>query len=273
MNTPTTVYLALSLGLLIIAAFVHAYSSSLSLAISPALSIVTILLPILGSLNALFNPRLHSISLASDNRIAKLAPLVLQVLQGLVTTILATLLFERVVPSPVMECMLDTQWMHMFRTHDAGGIRRIQDKFDCCGLNSVKDRAYPFPGMAPSSCAGTYGRRTACRGPWRGALQAAAGLDFAVVVVVFLMQLLSLRLMKEGTGWWNAWGSRYHGQGAEHRESRRPLLTGGSVIEDEATPSEAQNTDSRRYGGTNENGYGPRVEPSVVAERNTWVDD
>ncbi|KAF4467759.1 hypothetical protein FALBO_5354 [Fusarium albosuccineum] len=269
MLNPTLLYFVLSLVLIFLAVVVHVHSSSLSLAISPTLSILVILLPIAASLNTLFHPRLRRISLSSSSRTAKLAPLVLQVLQALATTILATLLFEHVLPSGTMECMLDTQWMHMFRAHDATGIRRIQDALDCCGLNSVVDRAYPFPGTSPSTCAQTYGRRTACQGPWRGALQTASGLDLAVVLTVGLMQIFNLLLAKDGSGWWNAWGTFRQGQATEHLESRRPLLTG--TVEEE-TPSEPSNTETRRYGGADDNEFGPRVEPSVVAERNTWAE-
>ncbi|KAF4970736.1 hypothetical protein FSARC_2293 [Fusarium sarcochroum] len=271
---PTILYLVLSLVLLIIAVFVHVRSSSLSLAISPTLSILTILLPIVGFLNTASYHRLRRVSKSSSSNLARLAPFVVQVLQALITTILATLLFEGIVPSRVMECMLDRQWMSMFRAHDGRSIRRIQDAFDCCGLNSVRDRAYPFPGTAPSNCAATYGRRTACREPWRGALQTLSGLDLVVVLGVGLVQILGLLLARDDAGWWNAWGNNHRGQTNQHHESRRPLLTGGgSVIEEEEEASERPERETRAYGGVNENQFGPRVEPSSVAERNNWTED
>ncbi|KAM0556823.1 hypothetical protein ACHAPJ_005883 [Fusarium lateritium] len=271
---PTVLYLVLSLVLLIIAVFVHVRSSNLSLAISPTLSILTILLPIAGFLNTSSYPRLRSVSKSSSSHVARLAPFVVQVLQALITTILATLLFEGIVPSGIMDCMLDKQWMGMFRAHDGRSIRRIQDAFDCCGLNSVRDRAYPFPGTAPSNCAETYGRRTACREPWRGALQTLSGLDLVVVLGVGLVQILGLLLARDDAGWWNAWGNRHRGQASQHHESRRPLLTGGgSVIEEEEEASDRPEREARAYGGVNENQFGPRVEPSAVAERNNWTED
>ncbi|KAM5355564.1 hypothetical protein ACJ41O_002210 [Fusarium nematophilum] len=266
----TILYVLLSIMLFGLAVSVHVRSSSLSLATSPAVSILTILLPIVAPLNALFQARLRRASISPPSRAAQLTPLVVQVLQALATTILATLLFQGVVPSAAMECMLDTEWMRMFRAHDASGIRRIQDAFDCCGLNSVRDRAYPFPGMAPSSCAETYGRRIACREPWRGALQTASGLDLAVVLGVGLMQILSLLL---GAGRWNTWGHRNGGQATDHRESQRPLLTGGSVIEEDEPLPQQQDSEPRGYASLSGNGIGPIVEPSVVAERNQWRDD
>ncbi|KAF5021373.1 hypothetical protein F66182_6562 [Fusarium sp. NRRL 66182] len=269
---PTVLYMVVSFVLLILAIVVHVYSSNLSLGISPTLSVLTILLPIAGFFNTAFHPRLSRSSSSSNNNVTKLAPFVVQVLQALVTTILATLLLERIVPSAVTNCMLDTQWTHMFRTHDANGIRRIQDSFDCCGLNSIRDRAYPFPGMAPSTCAETYGRRTACREPWRGAHQTASSLDLVVVLGVGLIQIFGLLLTKDGAGWWNAWGNRHDLQTNQHRESRRPLLTGVVEEEEEAAP-ERPERESRGYRSVNGNEFGPRVEPSSVVERNNWTED
>ena len=146
-------------------------------------------LPVLGFLNTAFYPSIRRATKSSSSGVAKLAPLIFQVLQALITTILATLLLERAVPSEMMGCMLDKKWMGMFRAHDARSIRYIQDAFDCCGLNSIRDRAYPFPNTAPSNCAETYGRRSPCREPWSGALQKLSLLDLSVVLVVGLIQV------------------------------------------------------------------------------------
>ncbi|KAF5532830.1 tetraspanin Tsp3 [Fusarium napiforme] len=102
MFNPAVLYLMLSLVLLIIAIIVHVSSSNLSLAISPTLSILTVILPILGFLNTAFYPSIRRTAKSSSSGVAKLAPLIAQVLQALITTILATLLLERAVPSEMM---------------------------------------------------------------------------------------------------------------------------------------------------------------------------
>ncbi|KAF6529986.1 hypothetical protein HZS61_001298 [Fusarium oxysporum f. sp. conglutinans] len=106
---------ALSLVLLVIAIIVHVRSSNLSLAISPTLSILTVVLPVLGFLNTAFYPSIRRATKSSSSGVAKLAPLIVQVLQALITTILATLLLERAVPSEMMGCMLDKKWMEQHR--------------------------------------------------------------------------------------------------------------------------------------------------------------
>ncbi|RGP63348.1 hypothetical protein FLONG3_9909 [Fusarium longipes] len=272
---PTVLYLTLSLALLIIAIIVHVRSSNLSLAISPAVSIVTIILPILGFLNTACYPSFRRATKASPSRVAQLGPFVVQVLQALIATILATLLFERAVSSDVTNCMMENKWMRMFRAHDASGIRRIQDAFDCCGLNSVRDRAYPFPGTTPSNCAATYGRRTACREPWHEALQTIALIDLAVVVGVGLVQLLGLLVDRDGRNWRNAWGVNRSAERDQHSENRRPLLIDRQIdiIEEEEAIPERPERESQGYGSLNRNESGPRVVPSPVAERNNWTED
>ncbi|KAH7256550.1 hypothetical protein BKA59DRAFT_450638 [Fusarium tricinctum] len=272
---PTVLYLILSLVLLVIAVVVHVRSSNLSLAISPTLSIITILLPIFGFLNTSLYPSFSRATKSSSNRVAQLGPFIVQVLQALIATILATLLLERAAPSGLTSCMLEKQWMSMFRAHDAGGIRRIQDAFDCCGFNSVRDRAYPFPGTAASTCAETYGRSTSCREPWQGALQTLSLLDLAVVVGVGLVQVLGLLFSKNGSQWMGSWGNDNHRQTSQHRESRRPLLIDRErdIIEEEDGALEQPERESQGYGGINENESGPRVVPSAVAERNNWAED
>ncbi|KAF4449151.1 hypothetical protein F53441_7547 [Fusarium austroafricanum] len=272
---PTILYLTLSLALLIIAIIVHVRSSNLSLAISPTLSIITIILPIFGFLNTTVYPRLSHRAKSSSSGVAQLAPLIVQVLQALVITILATRLLERAMPSEMMECRLDTKWMNMFRAHDASSIRRIQDAFDCCGLNTIRDRAYPFPGMRPSNCDETYGRRTACREPWAGALQKLSLLDLAVVLGVGLVQVLGLLLTKSNSNWWNTWGNHDRRQTSQHRESRRPLLIDRErdITEEEEAAPEWPQTVPQGYGSVNDNEPDPRVVPSSVIERNNWTED
>ncbi|KAK5080485.1 hypothetical protein LTR05_008596 [Lithohypha guttulata] len=42
-------------------------------------------------------------------------------------------------------CLSELQWKHWFQNKDDGVIRSIQEKFCCCGFNSMRDRAWPFP--------------------------------------------------------------------------------------------------------------------------------
>ncbi|PTB63902.1 hypothetical protein BBK36DRAFT_7141 [Trichoderma citrinoviride] len=262
-----------------VAAVVHFHSAHLSLPINPAITVLTVLLPILSLLNSYIYPTLLHSARHSSHPLHRLSPTILQTLQGLLTAVLATLLFEDVIPSATVECLLDNKWLRMFRAHDGESIRLIQDTLNCCGLNSVKDRAYPFPkkNQPWSMCYEMFGRDQSCRKPWRAALRSSAGADFGVVVAVGLLQILSLLMTREGTNWWNAWRSiNWRRQQRVHGSESRPLL---EDVTDADEVVERQDESSPRPRGyqslpANEQDNRPRVEPSPIHhERNAWSDD
>lgn len=99
-------------------------------------------------------------------------------------------------PSAALLCVLEGEWGARYRDEDGGAIRSVQDALSCCGLNSVRDRAYPFQrDGAPSTCADTYGRDVACRRPWAKAMQTNAGVDLAVVLAVGVLQVRSVDVL------------------------------------------------------------------------------
>ena len=104
-------------------------------------------------------------------------------------TIVATLAMTYLVPPSSLACGLDERWLSLYRAKNGKAIRAIQDSFDCCGLNSVVDRAFPFSGEK-SDCAGVYGRTKSCFAEWRKAEQTNAGLFVIVALVVFLIKVI-----------------------------------------------------------------------------------
>lgn len=172
----------------------HVNSVKLSLPLSSALTFLTILLPLLAAGNTFLLPYLTrkpspsskstSLALLTSPRSIQ----ILQVLQGIATTILATLYFQDVVPSQVRDCELSTRWQHLFRAKDVLSIKTIQDALECCGFRSVRDMAWPFP-PAEVQCAARFDRGLACQDPWTRALQSSAGVNLGVVLVVGLLQV------------------------------------------------------------------------------------
>lgn len=153
------------------------------------MTIIAIVLPLLAALNAIYYQRIaKSVDVTTRRKVFGIA---LQILQAIVTTVLATLFFSNVVPSSFRRCILGTTWQHLFSTHDAESIRRIQDTLNCCGFNTVRDRAWPFQGHPPSErqCAEIYERTTPCFEPWRTALQRSSGWEFGVVLTVGIAQV------------------------------------------------------------------------------------
>lgn len=168
---------------------IHFHADSLSIPISSALTILTAILPFIALVNAYIRPNLLLIAHQHPPpSLRRHLPTALQTLQALVSAVLATLLLQSSVPDSLfVRCALEDQWTRMFRAKDARSVRIIQDALDCCGFNSVKDRAYPFG--QPSTCPETYGRDRSCREAWKGAMQTSAGVDFGVVLAVALLQV------------------------------------------------------------------------------------
>jgi len=194
------IYYVVILALTAVAIYVQVTASNLSLPISKATSVLVILLPWI-ALGIKFYTRLTlSLNNNSSNKFSRrdrhvsslLHRLNLQgiisalhVIQSILTVVLATnLSYTMTKDGSTTDCLLQTRWQGMWSAHDRRGIERIQDAFDCCGFNSVKDRAWPR-----DTCPALYGRFSACRQSWETALRTGSGLDFAVCLVVGLYQL------------------------------------------------------------------------------------
>jgi hypothetical protein len=94
-------------------------------------------------------------------------------------TILATLSLTDIVPN----CGLEDQWKKLWRNKDADAIQRIQDRFSCCGFNTVYDK------LGADQCKRLYGRDRSCVGPWRQAQQMNSGLLFTVAGTIFVAKV------------------------------------------------------------------------------------
>ncbi|KAK3387319.1 hypothetical protein B0H63DRAFT_469781 [Podospora didyma] len=269
-----------------VAIYEHIQTVHLSLPVSPVLTFMTILLPLLAAINTLSLPSL--LQRAKSSASHYLLPVALQAGSLILTTILGTLLATDAIPSPVRECVLESKWKHLWQSHDGDHIRRIQDALDCCGFRTVKDMAWPFPvGSHPDdavSCVARFGRTAACKAPWEEALQRATGVDLAVVLAVAVLQGVGLLLTKvlassrngDNEPWWRRvlgwWFTRLGGGGDGDLEGRRrrPLLVGmmgsGADGVEEVGDSDDEayrGGDGQRRRGTNGyGGTGPRVEPS-----------
>ncbi|OLN87159.1 hypothetical protein CCHL11_03647, partial [Colletotrichum chlorophyti] len=264
---------------------VHISSTDLSLPFSPFLSFLPILLPIIGAANAFYYPRLLFNASRSPARSEQLFPAIIQSLQGILTTALAVLFLQSALPGDDLNCSLSTTWQRMFAAKDEYSIRRIQDSLNCCGLNSVKDRAWPFD--ADVQCPQRFGRDTPCMGRWRETTMRNAAIDLAIVLAVGVLQVLTLLFMQSASNWRHAWWaqgwSHLSDRPIEERERIRPLLAAATA--GTSSPSQNDSGDesdvpvtyrdlSPQYGTTGEgtrgrsrNGPG-RIEPSSL--RNVW---
>lgn len=112
--------------------------------------------------------------LASASSLAPFALLILSLVYG--------------VPSNVQRCAADQQWLRLFEHKDTS-IRTIQTRLQCCGLNSMHDRAWPFPAhnVDARTCERTQGYTIACGDVWRREEATAAALTAAASFLNWLM--------------------------------------------------------------------------------------
>lgn len=92
-------------------------------------------------------------------------------------------------------CALVSEWTGYFREHNGAAIKGIQDALQCCGLNTVRTMAYPFPGhgVGVDECARTTGRSASCLARWRGEEQAVSVWMLAVGVVLAAIKVCAIR--------------------------------------------------------------------------------
>ncbi|RYP89380.1 hypothetical protein DL770_004442 [Monosporascus sp. CRB-9-2] len=285
------IYLLIAAALTAIATYVQVNSSVLSLPLSTGTTVLAILLPLLATANFFYRPILQRAlqrrngSSASSTR--ELAPQALQLLQFALTVVLLTMSSEGFLPGGpgrgTVACGLEGTWQRLYSAHDGRAIERIQDAFNCCGYNSVRDRVWPPPPPPPphqpphqpppqSQCSTLYGRSTPCVGPWRAAMQRDAGLEFVVAAAVGVLQLVQLVLSRRRAA--RNRGARGYRQ-ITHRESADQADGLIANDEDGANHTGGEEDDDadrprRNYGAIDE-GRTPRLEPSHLGEeRNHW---
>ncbi|TQV98017.1 hypothetical protein V2A60_006283 [Cordyceps javanica] len=248
---PGIVYMTVSLILFAIAVVLHFHSLHLSLPIPRTVTVLTIILPVAAFLNAFVYPNLlrNSFSSPSDDdgddddggQFRRVLPAALQGLQAVVTAVLATVLAQGFAPSGgARGCALDAAWEALYEARDADAVRLVQDTLGCCGYATVDDRAFPFASLIQQTCAEIYGRDRACAGPWRAAMRTHAGVAFAIVMTVALMQIFGLVLMRPGTRWWTALRTpedEEEEEGEEGYHGEQTRLLGGQHESQRTAPS------------------------------------
>ncbi|KAH6645897.1 tetraspanin [Truncatella angustata] len=267
MPSPVLFYIILTFGLVAAAIYVLVSSSNLSLPISLGTRILTIILPVLATANVYLTPRLQSISRAQKGRaLAVLVPAILQVAQGILTVILATLAFEGLIPGVNLNCNLHNVWQQLWKSHDSRSIERIQDAFNCCGLVSLRDMSEPHHGTDTGMCSSLYHRSSPCAGPWTSAMQRNSGVEFGVAIAVGILQLLDLTLFRLGSVLSQSRrGFRPLLQSSRSGRDARLLENGPDEEDHTAEAEDVTESGTQDYGTTN-NGANPRVEPSNLGD-------
>lgn len=99
--------------------------------------------------------------------------------------VLAVLSGQSVFPNDLETSRTENQWKLWFRSKDKNSIQSVQNQLHCCGFNSMRDRAWPFPakGVDAAECQRSSGYLTNCGPLWQDLLRMAAGLSFGVSIM------------------------------------------------------------------------------------------
>lgn len=182
----TLAALLLALPALILSAIAWSRINSLSLPLPVALPALNVLLPVLTALATALSRRLLT---TLKNHVLRQVLPYLAYTTTLPPIALLILSLTYAVPSDLRSCASDTHWLRLFEHKDESSVRAIQTQLQCCGYNSMHDRAWPFPSRNTDArtCERTMGYTLACGGMWRHQEVVAAAL---VAVASFLNWLL-----------------------------------------------------------------------------------
>ncbi|KAI8944720.1 hypothetical protein F4801DRAFT_570681 [Xylaria longipes] len=253
----------LVIALIGIAIYVQVTSSTLSLPISTATTILTILLPLFAAANVIYTPFLNR--LTGSSTLQQLLLPALHIIQGGLAIIIATLAVQGFAPGQTLYCSLEGNWQRLWHSHDHRAIERIQNTFDCCGFHSVVDRSWP-----QRQCSDIYDRHTSCDRPWGAAMQRTSGLEFTVAVLAGIIQLAHLAyLRRRGAGGTTAHDFKHVPQRVEEGPSER-LIEEPYHDGDEDGAGVNHNGSQSATSAARDNA--PRVEPSGLGrdEANEW---
>ncbi|KIW06264.1 uncharacterized protein PV09_02736 [Verruconis gallopava] len=116
--------------------------------------------------------------------------------------VLATLAGTHISPVSGLRCGLDERWLAMFKEKNAI-IGKIQDAFQCCGLHSLVDKAYPFPNKerGADACVKMYNRQRSCFDSWQSEERLMAGLLLLVTIAVAVWKVIVIYMQTRGVSW------------------------------------------------------------------------
>ncbi|KAL2042324.1 hypothetical protein N7G274_004813 [Stereocaulon virgatum] len=217
----------LLLGLIIPAGIALYRIRAFAIPISRVTATATIILPVLTGISLRGAQRLASRSngsLTNAKPSLSWATIIIFMLLTIYETAIATLALTHMAPPSNLNCQLHQQWSRLFSNKDAEVIRRIQDRYQCCGLRSTVDMAWPFPDRSHpvTACRDAFNRQNSCLGGWRRDEQMTAGLMLLVAGVVFLIKPMIMVVHRTRHSfpsyWWPARGSSNAGGGADDED-------------------------------------------------------
>ncbi|KAM3071538.1 hypothetical protein ACMFMG_009418 [Clarireedia jacksonii] len=261
------------LVLTVIAGYSYYQIRTLSLPISQALALFTIVLPLVTGISTRGVRGLLQRRNSNEQNELTLPLIAVIGFQLIYETVVATLALTYMIPPETLNCGLNEKWQKMFDDKNARSIRGVQDSLNCCGLHSVVDRAWPFLNNAhdKGSCVDITNRSKNCFGAWRQAEQINAGLLLLVAIIVFIAKVFSLidlltNSSWKRSGWYRPIRKITDRDSSEPGENDNRALVRGRIEE----ANDEEDIESQPYRDddhSNRNAWdGPRVEPSLLSD-------
>ncbi|MCJ1398199.1 hypothetical protein MMC11_001396 [Xylographa trunciseda] len=174
-------------------------------------------------------------------------------------TVLITLA-SSALATPTLTCGLESRWRQLFVAKDEGTIRTIQERLECCGFRSVKDKAWPFPakGVGVQACVERFGWERPCEGVWTAKERSVLGMIIGVGVGVVMMKIVFFSAVRLRPEWF--YGER--GQNEYERVSAGRIVDEEGVDEDGSEGGRFLNQPERTVSGdrmANGHGQGERL--------------
>lgn len=145
--------------------------------------------------NKVLSRRTANVPNTLRSRIVSIADQLHSVLLTAIATVALTYLF----PDNILSCHLEQQWQSYFQAKDTQSIRAIQDGFQCCGLRSIRDRAWPFKDRnhGDNACEVQLGYRQSCFMPWSEQQQTASWMVFAAAALSWAVKVSFMGFLSE----------------------------------------------------------------------------
>ncbi|KAG9241487.1 tetraspanin Tsp3 [Calycina marina] len=246
-----------------VAGYAYSQIRYLSLPIPAALGLFTVILPLITGVSAQGANTIIKRAAKEEQYQLTIPLIAILGFQLIYETVVATLALTYILPPSSLNCGLGDGWQQMWVSRNEKAVKDIQNAFECCGLWTVKDRAWPFSRNAASTCAETFGRTRSCAGDWRKAEQMTAGLFLLVAAVVFCINVLTLISLLTSSSRWAGWPTRLDDESAsDTRRSTRRFIEAGDAEESYQDEPDASANQDR----------GPIVAPSLLQNDsdNAW---
>ncbi|KAL4957017.1 hypothetical protein BDW69DRAFT_181031 [Aspergillus filifer] len=143
-------------------------------------------------------------------------------------SIIATLALAYLYPHSILSYTLEQQWQSFFVTKNSAAIQSIQDRYQCCGLRSIHDRAWPFKDKThgDNACELQFGYNKPCIQQWASGQRRISWMVFVAVVGGLVVKVKFTQVSVRGASWLN---SQFAHTGRERQHISGPELENGEV--------------------------------------------